>query len=195
MEKWYQNCQVCNNGLVGRFEELKKEGHAERKAARLLEKEALKEYPEMEQEFSADRLRKRYQYHMKGGDKKEVGENLPPADDRPKCITCDDKPVIVSKKTGQPMKHGLCYGCRKNANGKKNDQLPKKVSKKVQKEFDKKSADPKAHKYWSNVASKMDDLFKEPVIGKVGVDVLRKVINAQGLMNQHVALMEDESTP
>ena len=126
--------------------------------------------------------------------RKELGQIVPISGKAPTCIICQDKPVIMSKKTGKPMPHGLCRQCKVIDNGKKDTRNPK-VTKKAQRAFDQKSIDLKAEKYWSNVASTIDDLFKKPVIEKVGVEVFRKVKLAQEIMNSYVNLLEEESTP
>jgi hypothetical protein len=76
MAKWIKNCQICNDGLCIRFEELKKNAHKDRRIAAIMAEEANQAYPELKDEFSADRIRDRYRYHMK----KKMGE-IPPADD------------------------------------------------------------------------------------------------------------------
>lgn len=40
MTAWLQNCQICNDGLCIRFEELKKDGHSDRRISEIMEEEA-----------------------------------------------------------------------------------------------------------------------------------------------------------
>ena len=74
MANWIQNCQICNDGLCIRMEELKKTNLSERQAAEVMMEEALELHPELKEEFSADKIRMRYRYHMNG---KKVEEFLP----------------------------------------------------------------------------------------------------------------------
>jgi hypothetical protein len=127
--------------------------------------------------------------------RKELGQFVPTSVGAPKCIRCDDKRAVMSKKTGKPMKHGLCRQCKIADNGNHNGPNHKKVSKKAQREFDKISIDPKAEKFWYGAAAKIEALFEVPAIGKVGIEVFRRVKSAQGLMNNYVKLMEEESIP
>jgi hypothetical protein len=65
MSAWIQSCLICNDGLCERVEELKKDGYSERRASEIMHGEAYQEHPELRDEFSASKIRNRYQYHMK----------------------------------------------------------------------------------------------------------------------------------
>jgi hypothetical protein len=124
MANWIQNCQICNDGLCIRMEELKKTDLSEREAAEVLMYEALDSFPELKKEFSADKIRMRYRYHMKG---KRVEEILPadsPFSGWPMCKVCGSTRVTEKHHwhgSGDPLEpeeHGLCKDCY-------SDQLPK----------------------------------------------------------------------
>ena len=124
MTNWIQNCQICNDGLCIRMEDLKKTGLSDRRAAEVMQEEAYDSYPDLKTEFSASRIRDRYRYHMQG---KKVGE-IPPPDSQfagwPMCKVCGSNRVVEkphwdgSGKPLEPEEHGQCQSCY-------NDQLPK----------------------------------------------------------------------
>ena len=66
MAIWINNCIICNDGVQIRVEELKKEGHSELNACCVMEEEAHKAYPELKDDFTVEKIRNRYRYHMKG---------------------------------------------------------------------------------------------------------------------------------
>ena len=86
MANWIQNCQICNDGLCIRMEELKKTNLSERQAAKVMMEEAWGMHPELKEEFSADKIRMRYRYHMNG---KNVEEFLPIMPAWPMCKKCE----------------------------------------------------------------------------------------------------------
>lgn len=113
MTSWIQNCQICNDGLCIRMENLKKEGHSERAAAEIMQEEAYDSYPELKKEFAAERIRRRYKYHWKEKGKREVGQIVP---SWPMCKTCGIRPVDesfdpVNRRNSTPAEHGLCQHC------------------------------------------------------------------------------------
>ena len=115
MANWIQNCQICNDGLCIRMEELKKTNLSERQAAEVMMEEALELHPELKEEFSADKIRMRYRYHMNG---KKVEEFLPIMPAWPMCKKCGQGPVLSEFNQGsiEPAEHGLCRDCNSNEN-------------------------------------------------------------------------------
>lgn len=111
MASWIQNCQICNDGLCIRIEELKREGHSERASAEIMQEEAYDAYPELKKEFAAERIRRRYKYHMK----EKVGQIVPKKASWPMCKKCGQGPVEreLSRfgKSTDPAEHGLCKHC------------------------------------------------------------------------------------
>jgi hypothetical protein len=124
MAKWIKNCQICNDGLCIRVEELKRDGLSVRTAAEVMHEEACEAYPELKNEFSTSKIRDRYRYHMKG---KKLGE-IPPHDSPfagwPICQKCGSSRVKEKyhlHDSGEPLEpeeHGLCSECYR-------EQLPK----------------------------------------------------------------------
>jgi len=124
MANWIQNCQICNDGLCIRMEELKKTNLSERQASQVMMEEALNSYPQLKKEFAADKIRMRYRYHMK---RRKVEEILPPDSQFagwPMCKACGNTRVKEkfhlpgSGKPLDPEEHGLCNRCY-------HEQLPK----------------------------------------------------------------------
>ena len=54
MTSWLNDCEICNNGLIARVQELKKTGHSEREAAQIMSEEATAKHPELADEFSVE---------------------------------------------------------------------------------------------------------------------------------------------
>ena len=179
MANWIQNCQICNDGLCIRMEDLKLEGHSERTAAEIMQKEAYLKYPELKDEFSESRIRDRYRYHMR----KKVGE-IPPNSSAvyrvPDCKKCGARSVIMSPKTEEPMEHGLCHQCRSEELAPERERKAEQRAKKAKEGFDQKPTDAEVEQNWRKFASKIDTLFDEfeyvAMAGKVGREVLMDVV-------------------
>jgi hypothetical protein len=185
-----------------RIEELKRQGHSERSAADMMELEALKEYPEMRQEFNADRIRHRYRYHMK---KKDMGETLPPkpvaGHQWPNCKKCgnfrvkngksvpDGEPDKNGKQTlvPAPASHGLCSRCHQ-------EELREKELEKLQCDFDAKAKDfeqtpidPKAECYWAKLTEQLEELLTvDFAIGKISPEMFNRVWNAFRILDDAI---------
>ena len=65
MANWIQNCQICNDGLCIRMEELKKTDLSERQAAEVMMDEALDLYPNPWMIKKLEQRYNRYLRHMK----------------------------------------------------------------------------------------------------------------------------------
>jgi hypothetical protein len=180
------------------MEELKKEGHSVRSAAQQMELEALKEYPEMMQEFNAERLRARYRYHFyKKGIENDMGENLPAHpmtdDEWPMCKKCGSSKVKVGgsvpvgepgenggqKYVSAPASHGLCPQCR---NGELREQRVEKLKadfNEKEKEFEQTPIDPQADRDWIQLAERLEKLLTfDFAIGKISLEVFDRAWNA-----------------
>jgi len=179
MANWIQNCQICNDGLCIRFEELKIDGNSDRVVAEIMEEEAYQKYPELKNDFSASRIRNRYRYHMK----KKVGEIHPNSGGAyrvPNCKKCGSRSVIMSPKTEEPMEHGLCYRCRSEELAPEKERKAEQRDKKAKEEFRQIPVDTEVERNWRKFASKIDELFDEfentVMGGKVGREVLMDVV-------------------
>jgi hypothetical protein len=141
-------------------------------AAKIMEEEASKKYPELKDEFSASRIRDRHRYRMK----KKMGGIPPNPDYRPNCKKCGSHSVIISQKTGKPTGHGLCHRCRSEGLAPERERKAEKQAKKAKEEFRQIPVDIEVEKNWRKFAAKVDDLFCEfenmAIYGKVGPEGL-----------------------
>ncbi len=63
--KWLNGCEMCNTGIVVEVKSLQKEGLSVRAATEVMHETAYQKYPELKEEFSAGKIRNRYNYHMR----------------------------------------------------------------------------------------------------------------------------------
>lgn len=115
--EWIKGCQICNFGLVIRFNELKKQGLSDRHVSRLMAKEAAEAHPDLADEFSAERIRDRMRHHLnKNGGKSPKR----PKSEKPKTAWGE-----ALNKIGRAAKYisNNCYDPQNKTEMKKKEQV------------------------------------------------------------------------
>jgi ParB family chromosome partitioning protein len=84
------------------------------------------------------------------------------------CKECGVRRVKLSPKTREPMGHGLCNDCIKKRNREKKNI-------RAREEFKKIPINAEAEKFWIEALPKLEDIFGNPPIGKVGEKTYKRI--------------------
>jgi len=66
MPEWITGCSICSERMIEEVKVRHENGQSVNAACKDMETKAVVKYPELKKEFSANRIRDRYRYHMQG---------------------------------------------------------------------------------------------------------------------------------
>jgi len=69
--QWITNCSICNDGLFDEIQARMQTGMKVTEACRSLAEQAKQAFPEMAEDFSAGRIRSRFNYYKGAGEKQK----------------------------------------------------------------------------------------------------------------------------